>query len=576
MGYRHISSEPSVDSGAMSEYLYYYRWTGFQVLPKDNMVAPVSLSGYNVDLGDNYRPNRGFGAIGSAKEESWQGRLKLTNLFSAGTGRHELSYGIQYQKSDYMNEAEVSGPGGFISPSTHLPATGLTVWWQAVKNPGPHGERYIYQANERLSPLKNPASQRFSAAWVNDSWSITDYFTLKLGLRYDQEKLSGERTGNSIDLRDNWAPRLGFTYDVTRDGKSKLSCFAGRYFERVPLYMAQYVLNRQQYAYERFYDPQLTLWTGYSYAYGTHLYVQGEDAPPPGQLTPALASAYSHPLKAPFADEWILGYEYQVRPDLTLGARLVYRQLGRTIDDLSYDGGATFVIANPDKWTGIPVPSQMYPGTYDFYTRPSRIYEALELTFDRRFRDGWQWSGSLVCSRLKGNYEGVANNDYQGGWVPNMNPVYDLADTMVNGYGYLPQDRSYELKTYGSYTFADIPLQLSAAFHMRSGTPISKQVVLSWANYASFATPRGSEGRLPWLWQLDLGIQYAFKLPMKSSLALRLDIFNVANEQRTTAIFQDWAYLSEPGGQLWYNPNYGKPYAHQSPRTVRLGLRWNF
>ena len=81
--------------------------------------------------------------------------------------------------------------------------------------------------------------------WINDNWAITQYFTLKLGLRYDEEKLTGDLTGNSINLTDNFAPRLGFTWDATHDGKSKFYGFAGRYFERVPTDIAIRGLNNE-------------------------------------------------------------------------------------------------------------------------------------------------------------------------------------------------------------------------------------------------------------------------------------------------------------------------------------------
>ena len=73
------------------------------------------------------------------------------------------------------------------------------------------------------------------ALWINDNWAITQYFTLKLGLRYDEEKVEGKLPGaEAINLTGNYAPRLGFTWDVAHNSKSKLFGFAGRYFQRVP------------------------------------------------------------------------------------------------------------------------------------------------------------------------------------------------------------------------------------------------------------------------------------------------------------------------------------------------------
>ena len=44
--------------------------------------------------------------------------------------------------------------------------------------------------------------------------------------------------GNSLTLQD-WSPRLGLSWDVLGNGKSKLYATAGRYAERVPLYIGK-------------------------------------------------------------------------------------------------------------------------------------------------------------------------------------------------------------------------------------------------------------------------------------------------------------------------------------------------
>jgi outer membrane receptor protein involved in Fe transport len=576
LGYRHSVGDGFYGAGLTDQYDYAYANSGFRAFPRDIAVDPVSTNGAQVDLGKNYRPSHG-GARSRTKDESFQARVKMTNLLAGSAGRHELTYGLQYQRYRSSAETNHSGPGNFISPSTHLPATPVSVLWWALPSPGPHGERFVYFARSRLSPARTTASEDFAGAWANDNWSVTDYLTLKLGLRYDDEKLTGDQTGQSLRFTGNWAPRIGFTWDVRHDGKSKLFGFWGRYFERVPTSVAQRTLNHYGSVSETFYDPQLTEWTGWSSRYAENIYIQGQYLPPASQLTPALAAAYSHELKAPFTDEWILGYQYQIRPDLTLGARLVYRELTRALEDLSYDGGATFVIANPDEWTGVPMRYLQYPGAYGYLPEPVRRYEAVELTLDKRYSDRWQLSGSLVYSQLKGNYEGVASNDYGGAFSPSFNSVFDLPDNMVNSYGFLPLDRTWVFKAYGSYFFEKVPLQLSAVLKLQSGTPISQRLDARWSGYDWFATPRGSYGRTPWTWTLDLGVQYNFTLPMKSTLGLRVDVFNVFNLQRATGVDQIWEIQNEQGGPIYPNPNFGRATGYQDPpRTFRLGLRWTF
>ena len=72
---------------------------------------------------------------------------------------------------------------------------------------------------------------------------------------------------------------------------------------------------------------------------------------------------------------------------------------------------------------------------------------------------------------------------------------------------------------------------------------------LNWYSWG-FSTTRGSAGRTPTTWSLDLGAQYNFKLPKSSVLGVRLDIFNVTNNQVATAVYQTWQIQYDPGGPL--------------------------
>ena len=57
----------------------------------------------------------------------------------------------------------------------------------------------------------------------------------------------------------------------------------------------------------------------------------------------------------------------------------------------------------------------------------------------------------------------------------------------------------------------------------------------AYGTNTGFSKVRGTAGRTPTIWALDLGAQYTFNI-WKSKLALRADIFNVTNEQRTTEV----------------------------------------
>ena len=59
-------------------------------------------------------------------------------------------------------------------------------------------------------------------------------FTIEGGVRWEGRNL-GDRFGNSvINLKKNFAPRIGFTFDPMNDGKGKIFAHYGRYYEDIP------------------------------------------------------------------------------------------------------------------------------------------------------------------------------------------------------------------------------------------------------------------------------------------------------------------------------------------------------
>jgi hypothetical protein len=587
VSYRDRTQKSEPTAAGADKWAYLYNDGCFMAMPKSEYIPPVSIHGITTDMGSNYEPNRGFGYAGRIDEDtSLQFRLKATNLFGAA-GRHELSYGFQADDRRFTPVDWFSGPKDFVSPGTgRKDLAGLSVYWMPASSfglpIGPNGEQYIYIAWQYQSPGAKPSTWRTTSGWVNDNWSLTDFFTLKLGLRYDDEKIAGKQPGGaSIDLKDSWAPRLGFTWDVAHNGKSKLYGAWGRYYQRVPAYLGSEALNPGMGVFEVFYDRKLTVPSGVDWAYrGTTANVQGQTSGLP----------VNAPLKAPYTDETMLGFDYEVRPDLRLGVRAVYRDLGRAIEGLSFwnpkdEGYMDSALANPDLWTKVPIPTQNQDGSPNwnevyYYPKPTRIYKALEVTLDKRFSDHWQLGASYVLSRLEGNYEGQTNvNDSgDGQLLPNNSGAFDNAQQMANTSGLLPLDRTHALKVYGGYIFPDIPLEVSASFGLQSGTPISKMMLYAWNGAYGYLNPRGSNGRTPTTWALDLGAQYSFRLGKRlGDLALRLDLFNVTNNQTTTVVYQTWAIQAYSGGPWLPETKYwSKPNAHQPPRLLRLGLRWTF
>src|SRR5882762_2957458 len=79
----------------------------------------------------------------------------------------------------------------------------------------------------QFGPFSNFSVDQNETAWfVGDKWTLSNRLTFDLGLRFDQDSVTG-----SI----NTAPRAGFVLALTSDGKTVFKGGAGLFFDRVPL-----------------------------------------------------------------------------------------------------------------------------------------------------------------------------------------------------------------------------------------------------------------------------------------------------------------------------------------------------
>src|SRR5262249_4310251 len=119
-------------------------------------------------------------------------------------------------------------------------------------------------------------------------------------------------------------------------------------------------------------------------------------------------------LKGQYMDEIVVGAEYELLPDLRVGASYQNRRLGRVIEETSPDGGNTFILANPSEFdsgqeaarvariNSMPDGAQrqelvhrleLFRGLRRF-DPPSRVYNALQLTATKRFSKAFYVQGS--------------------------------------------------------------------------------------------------------------------------------------------------------------------------------------
>ena len=100
----------------------------------------------------------------------------------------------------------------------------------------------IYRVTRANFNIDRATTQNYANFFVQDSWRVTDRLTINPGLRYEQETLSGTIV-TDFTLKNNWAPRVGATYDLTGDGKTKVYGSYGRFYARIPNDLAARALS---------------------------------------------------------------------------------------------------------------------------------------------------------------------------------------------------------------------------------------------------------------------------------------------------------------------------------------------
>ena len=547
----------------------------------------------------------GFYEAGN-RSNNWQVQAKATNFVSAG-GAHQIRYGVDFEHLDFSQLVQFSGPT-FTAPNGRQTATGAVV--DIIPDPT-FGQ--IYRVVGASLTAARPTSQRYGALFAEDEWKIGNNLTIRPGVRYEQESLSGTVV-KGFSLKNNWAPRLGAIWDPTGTGRSKVFANYGRYYARVPNDLAARALSSDASITADYFDANLTrpipdgtattnANTGdVTTTHFTLLGAGGDDIDPNAKLS--------------YYNEWVAGGERTLRGGLDVGVRYVHRDIGRVLEDvqqyplvatsLGLPGAATanYVLTNPGPATQV---IQDVPGATVSFESPTHTFNAVELTANKRLTNSWSLTSSYRWSRLTGNFEGFFRNDngqsdpgitslYD---YPTNDPTYTAIGTPQFGYagdirylgaagqGPLPLDRTHDIKVYGSYAFAT-GLNVSVGLELESGAPLTALAAHPVYNSggeipltprgAGFQTSDGFRTRTPWTKPVNAEASYNLKIGGRS-LVFIADAFNVFNTQTIL----DYNAFSELRFTV-PNPDFGLAGVSgvvsgqqlATPRQFRVGVRYAF
>lgn len=510
-------------------------------------------------------------------------RVQLRSMASRtlrGAGTHVVKFGVDFEYMQYASQRGYTGSTLYRESTTGS-------YYSDYR-------RYGYATGpDDLVVLPDLRWRVFSTTiggFLQDSWAIMDKVTLNYGLRYDAQHLFGGDGLLSLALPNQVSPRLGLVWDPTQKGKAKLFANYARFYQSVPLNLADRAGSGEPGAI-RLYNPAVcdpsdldshlndcqsdaSLFAiGAPYEPDRYWYTYG-----------AGKTAIDPDLRPQSSDEIVLGGEYEVFLGAKVGFNYNHRWLNRVVEDMSRDEATTYFIGNPG-----------YGIAKDF-PKGRRVYDAVSLYLDKRFSKNWLINASYTLSFLRGNIAGLFRPE-TGQLDPNINSDFDLISLLANRFGPLPGDNRHALKVFSA---AEVPFSgghtmlLGGAFRASSGGPTN--VLASHELYGpgeAFLVPRGAGERLPWAFRIDTNIGYRKYFNEDLSMDITMDVYNVANFQQVVAIDEQYTYsdvvpvegatvddldnqTDAYGDPIVENPNFGKPLAFQTPRQFRFGVRLNF
>jgi hypothetical protein len=567
----------------LSAKLAYYN-TGFQLDPRGGLDGQAGIS---ARLGRTFGTTQGAYFVRPQRTANLDG-----NYFFGGLGgNHELRFGGGYR---------------------YAKASSNTIW------PGDKSVAFDNSATDKRARLYREGLGINEIKYLNLYFSDTftrDRFTLNVGLRWDRQwgaALPSDISSNGAfpnlvpavayageEAPFTWndvTPRIGLTYALDDSRKTQLRASYARYASQLD-----------------------TAHVGFTNVSGAVGYIEypwndanGDQLVQPNEVNtsvaplassgidPANPSSVSSPnrmdadLRAPMADEFIVGIDRELAPNLAASLSFTRRhnsrftwapRIGMTTAD--YAPGATLTGTLPDGSsysipTFVPDAAKVAAGASGRYLTNiddyDQSYNGIELAATKRLSNRWMarlaaswndhtesWSGTPVIVYwprspiLNGNPTGVSDAPVrEGGQVAKESTGSGGADIFINAKWSVNLNAMYQLPA---------GFEVAANLFGKQGTPypLFRQQALGLDGSAQvLVSPEVDSFRFDDLWNLDLRLAKNLNAG-RVNMLLTADLFNATN---SNAVLKRQRNVA--------SPVFNTITQNLSPRILRLGLRLSF
>lgn len=316
------------------------------------------------------------------------------DIFFSLLGEHHVRMGYELEETELIKQSFRTGPfGANLVYRRAAPNTPQAIGGNLLP-----GQEYVEFSTFRTDGSFTGENEAF---YIQDSWDVTEQLSLNLGVRLDKFALNNAAGEEFIGFDNEIGPRVGFTYDPTGEGRSRLFGSYGRYYLPVAsntafrgaaneLFYSQFfllggytpvapgtftgntenvdgnaVVGRLPYDANGVpiqLGPQIVGWNGAVPC------PQGLGSPAPagslgcrvtGDGTVKDSSSFAaNNLESTAEDEFIIGYEQRVGDLWTFTGSLIYRDLLRNAEDVAIDAAVLAlcdregIAGCEDIWTG--------------------------------------------------------------------------------------------------------------------------------------------------------------------------------------------------------------------------------
>jgi hypothetical protein len=428
---------------------------------------------------------------------------------------------------------------------------------------------------------------RRAALFAQDRWALGARVTVTAGIRYDRQRpyyLDGIRKpvlsdifpaltipGRTLIVRNTVAPRLGVSWDPTKDGRSAVKAFYGRYYYNMSQDFANVNpggTNAREY---RFNDLN-----------GNRLYDGRQELGALVSTTGGSTTRLDPSIRVPYADELDASYSRQVWGEASLRVAYVRKMVRNEYTTYNIAREGQFVVP-----VSLPVVLRSFDGgiqgtqTFDLLDIPASLrgvvvntianvpdsvgggshnYDTFEVAFNKRFGRGlfidssfdYAWRNELRSNSA--STSPFSSDPLNIGYFQNVYPAVPNRQKSTNWQAHLS----------GRY---DWPLNIGTGvdLQVQSGWPYARLIsaTLPNAGTQTFFQENIRNNRSDTVPVLNIRVDKAFNTS-GHRLTLMFDLHNTLNSNAVTNF------------ALGNGTTYNRIIATLQPRTAQVGARFEF